>query len=126
MRVETAISRAEPEVAPLDFSGDWKNELLSKMHLKQAGSSLSGSYTSYKNGAGEIAATGDLVGWASGKLIAFSVNWKGLNSITAWVGQFVEDQDGPRLETLWQMTKTVPDGSEWESINAGADRFWRV
>jgi hypothetical protein len=115
-----------PATEPLNIGGDWKNELRSEMHLDQNGATLTGHYKSYKNDAGQIAAEGPLVGWVSGKLVAFSVNWNGLDSITSWVGQHIEDQDGPRLVTLWQMTKAVPDGSEWESINAGADTFWRV
>ncbi|WP_315739233.1 MULTISPECIES: avidin/streptavidin family protein [unclassified Bradyrhizobium] len=126
MRLEPALSRSMPATEPLNIGGDWKNELRSEMHLDQNGATLTGHYKSYKNDAGQIAAEGPLVGWVSGKLVAFSVNWNGLDSITSWVGQHIEDQDGPRLVTLWQMTKAVPDGSEWESINAGADTFWRV
>ena len=127
MRLEPALSRSALGTAPLNLGGDWKNELQSEMHLEQNGSALTGHYKSYKNDAGEIAAEGSLVGWVSGKLIAFSVNWDGLDSITSWVGQHVDDdRDGPRLATLWQMTQAVRDGSEWESIKAGADTFWRV
>lgn len=125
MRLEPALSRSTPETEPLDLSGDWKNELSSKVHFDQDEGALTGHYWSYKNDGDKPIAEGPLVGWVSGKLIAFTVNWTGFDSITAWVGQHIEDRDGPRLVTLWQMTKSVPDGSEWEAINAGADTFWR-
>lgn len=126
MRLEAAIIRSAPATAPSDFSGDWRNELRSEMHLDQQGETLRGTYKSYKNDAGEIVAEGEVTGWVSGKLISFTVNWAGLDSITSWVGQHIEDDGGPRIETLWQMIKRVSDGDEWESINAGADRFWRA
>ena len=125
MRLEPALLRSASATDPLDFNGLWKNELGSEMRIDQQGEALRGHYKSFKNDAGEVAANGPLTGWVSGKVIAFTVNWDGLDSITSWVGQHVEGDDGPRLVALWQMVKTVPDGSEWEAINAGTDTFWR-
>jgi hypothetical protein len=108
--------------APVDFSGDWVNELKSEMHLTQKNGSLSGTYESAVSESGDQT-VGDLLGYVDGNLISVVVHWRDFQAITAWVGQI--DPTTQKINTLWQMTKAVDPGSEWASINAGADYFTR-
>jgi hypothetical protein len=113
--------------ATIDFSGDWVNELTSTMHLTQQSGSLSGTYESAVSGGdgGSGGTTcGDLLGYVDGSLISFVVHWRDFQAITAWVGRF--DSKAATINTLWHMTKAVEPGSEWASINAGADYFTRI
>ncbi len=49
--------------------------------------------------------------------------------MTAWTGQLVDDEDAPRIKTLWHLVTDVPDVDEpkrlWTSTFAGADEFTR-
>jgi hypothetical protein len=110
--------------APVDFSGQWKNELTSTMELTQNADRLSGTYTSAVSGGGG-STIGDLQGYVDGDLISFIVHWRDFQAITAWVGQLDPQTAAQTIRTLWQMTKQVASGEEWASINAGADSFTR-
>jgi hypothetical protein len=124
MHLEKTLARALTGTgATIDFSGDWRNELKSVMHLKQQHGSLSGTYESAVSGGGGTT-VGDLLGYVDGSLISFVVHWRDFQAITAWVGQL--DPQAATINTLWQMTKAVEPGSEWASINAGADYFTRI
>lgn len=57
----------------IDFSGDWKNELGSVMHLEQTNDFLIGTYTSTVSSAGG-ATIGDLVGCVDGDLVSMVVH----------------------------------------------------
>lgn len=124
MRIESALASAIAATAPLNFAGTWRNELNSEMKLTQRGSSLTGTYTSIVNNGGKPSAEGKLIGWVSGRIIAFSVNYVDFDSISSWVGQYVDRNAS--IETLWYLDQTVAVGSEWDSINAGSDTFWRA
>jgi hypothetical protein len=127
---EDAISRASTSSRPTyDFSGIWLNELGSRMELVQDGDQLTGTYTSPVSQGGGTA-TGALVGWVSGLLIAVTVRWDSYAALTSWVGQVVEPSGLPdAIEALWQMTNAIPDPSQpgelWQSVLAGADEFHR-
>lgn len=110
--------------AAADFSGDWKNELKSTMNLTQVDDVLTGVYESAVSGGGGTT-KGDIQGYVDGTLISFIVHWRDFQAITAWVGRMTGEDDDASIETLWQMIKQVPEGEEWESINAGTDRFTR-
>jgi len=107
--------------AAVDFSGTWKNELGSIATITQAGNVLSGEYESAVSSAGTTT-KGDLSGYVDGDLISFVVRWRQFQAITSWVGQ-LDPNAADTLNTLWHMTKQVPSGDEWASINAGADYF---
>lgn len=113
--------------APVNFAGDWHNQLGSKAHFILTGTSLSGTYTSSVSSQGQPV-SGPISGYINGDLIAFSVLWPSA-AITAWVGQLVTDNAVDTIKTLWQMTTNVPDVDEptglWASIYAGADNFIR-
>ena len=126
MHLELALQRAAAGKGPaIDFSGNWKNELHSRMTIIQRGTSLSGSYTSKVSATGNET-TGTLVGFVDGDLIAFSVHWDDFQAITSWVGQSLPHAAVFTLRTLWQMVKQVADGEEWSSVNAGTDDFVRI
>lgn len=126
MLLEKSVVRAaEGTGAPVDFSGDWKNELGSVATFVQKGDALSGKYVSAVSEGG-TSATGVLSGFVDGGLISFVVHWDDFQAITAWVGQLAPKAPKQTINTLWQMTTQVPPGEEWASINAGADDFVRV
>ena len=123
MTQETSLKRALAGTgAAIDFSGDWVNELTSKMSIVQTNDKLTGTYESAVSG-GSGTTIGDLQGYADGDLISFIVHWRDFQAITAWVGQLDPKTSAQTLNTLWQMTKQVTTGDEWASINAGADVF---
>jgi hypothetical protein len=111
-----------------NFSGSWINDLDSVMVISQNGQSITGNYTTAVTALCAQSYTAKLIGTINGDLISFVVNWGAYMSITAWVGQMVNDKDGkPVIKTLWQMTNEVEDSKEacgvWASILAGADTF---
>ena len=128
MKHEDALAHAPAApTAQASFSGHWKNELNSTMDLNVSGNSVSGTYTSHvSGGGGQI--TGPIVGFVSGHVISFVVNWPNA-SITSWVGHLVREGRHEVIETLWYLatpTSNPNDPTElWESVFAGADRFHR-
>ena len=109
----------------VDFTGNWKNALHSRMTLIQKDGKLTGSYTSKVSDEGGETA-GDLQGYVDGDLIAFVVHWDDYQAITSWVGQSDPGASELTIQTLWQMTKQVEEGEEWASINSGFDAFTRI
>jgi hypothetical protein len=112
-----------------DFSGHWENQYdpPSSMALVVDGSSVTGRYKSRSSvGGGELC--GELKGYVAGDLISFLVLWP-RGSMTAWVGQMVDDDTAPRIKTLWHLVMEIPDEKEptilWQSILTGADEFHR-
>jgi len=122
MKLENLVTQAIAATAPFNFTGTWRNELNSTMELSQTASSLTGTYKSYVNKGKKPSAEGPVIGFANGNLIAFSVNYVNFSSISSWVGTHY----GGKIETLWYLDQTVAHGSEWDSINAGADVFHKV
>jgi hypothetical protein len=124
MRLEHALKHALAGTGALyDFTGSWVNELKSTAKIVQKNMVLSGAYESAVSEEG-TSTTGDLAGHVDGYLIAFTVHWRDFQAITSWVGQ-LRPETGI-ISTLWQMTKRLGDGDQWESINAGADFFNRL
>lgn len=129
MRHEHAVrvAASSEDKAP-DFSGHWVNQYKSTMDLVINESDVTGSYTSASSASGGPV-TGPLKGYIAGDRISFMVLWpKG--SITAWVGQMIDDQVNPKIKTLWHLVTEVPDIDEpdrlWVSVLAGADDFHRA
>jgi hypothetical protein len=115
-----------PQVQDL-FSGSWKNQLKSVMHLQVQGGHVVGTY---------ITAVGDpdekeseLIGFVLGDLITFTVNFG--KSLAAWSGQ-IQTAAGQvdELVTMWHLIVDVPDEQEekvmWKDTYAGSDRFTRL
>jgi len=128
--VRLAISsknKTGPKEGNATWLGRWKNQMGSEMDLKVSGNDVTGTYTSASSaGGGPI--TGTLKGYVAGDLISFIVLWPG-GSMTAWTGQLVDDEDVPRIKTLWHLVTDIPDAQEptrlWTSTFAGADEFTR-
>jgi Avidin family len=110
------------------FAGTWKNEYGSTAQFAVNGSNVTGTYTSQVSGGG-APATGPIVGQASDSVIAFTVLWATQPpSITAWIGQVVNDGGRETLETLWHLTTDISEDPKenWQSTLAGADFFTQV
>lgn len=114
----------------VDFDGDWYNQHGSKMelHVRPDGQ-VAGRY------ATAVGAPGPqewfaLVGFASEDQIAFAVNFGQYGSLTAWVGQQTEDDQGnANIVTFWHLTKNIKDNDEpgklWSTVLTGSDIFKR-
>lgn len=111
------------------FDGKWKNQMGSGMNLVITGGVVSGQY--FTNvGAPDSGKNFNIVGQIEGDQIIFFVNFKGFNSMTAWVGQLTIRDDQEILRTQWHNTKDIPDNKEqdeiWASIRTGGSDFVRV
>ncbi len=115
---------------PIDFSGDWKNELGSTMSLSvNQNGVVVGSYISAVSDTGSGPTPPfDLTGAVAGDLLSFTVNWG--TEITAWIGHGTRDSKGDQILTLWHVVKNVPHETDpeqqWRMILAGADSFYRI
>lgn len=120
-------NKAGPKAGAATWLGRWKNQMGSTMDLTVAAGDVSGTYTSSTSSAGG-AITGTIKGNVAGDLIAFVVVWPG-GSMTAWTGQLVDDENAPRIKTLWHLVTDIPDADEpkrlWTSTFVGADEFTR-
>lgn len=121
---------AEPNTPPVDFNGRWQNDMGSELEFVVEGGMVSGQYNT-NVGEPEKSKSFPLVGQFEGDQIVFTVNFKGFNSMTAWVGQVTLDKAGqPYLRTLWHNTKDIEDAKEhddiWGSIRTGASEFRQV
>ena len=112
---------------PANFAGQWRNQYASTMMLSVSGNTISGDYTSAVSGGGGPI-TGSLRGFVAGDLISFTVLWPN-GSMTAWVGQIINDATDPRIKTLWHLVMDTSDANEptdlWGTVLAGADEFMR-
>lgn len=114
----------------IELEGVWKNGLGSEMVLGvDAAGNVKGIY---KTNVGMPASTEEfpLVGFASGDLISFTVNFGKYGSLTAWTGQHTENEEGdPEIHTLWHLAENILDEQEpyhiWAGILAGSNRFTR-
>jgi hypothetical protein len=113
----------------VDFNGDWTNELGSCMNLNVAADgSVAGSY---RTAVGSPAANEDfpLVGFASGDLISFTVNFGKYGSLTSWVGQHTQENNRFVIKTLWLLAKNITDIDEpknlWGAVLTGYNNFVR-
>jgi hypothetical protein len=107
-----------------DVSGTWHNEQGSEMVIEAtAEGRLAGRFHSAVGfGTDEEFA---LAGFATGNVVAFTVDFGKYGSLTSWVGHLVDGE----LRTLWQMTLEMPHPKDpsglWHSIWSGANTFVR-
>jgi hypothetical protein len=109
--------------------GSWYNEHGSKMTLEIApDGQLEGTFES----ALGLAAPGErfpVAGFASGDLVAFTVNFGKYLSLTSWVGyRAVEDDGDEVLRTTWQMAVSPPAAKmdeRWKGTWTGTNLFRR-
>ena len=71
----------------------------------------------------------DLVGFATGDLLSFTVNFGQYASLTSWSGQHTIEAGAERIKTMWLLARNVEDANEpknlWGAILTGADTFHR-
>ena len=126
----TKKTPVDAAVAPVNFSGKWKNNLKSDMDIAvDASGKVTGKY---RTGVGNPtpAEEFDLVGFATGDLLSFTVNFGQYGSLTSWVGQHTKDAQGAeQIKTMWLLSKNITDPDEdaglWGSVLTGADLFFR-
>lgn len=108
------------------FSGQWVNDRGSAVTFTQQGGLLEGYYQTAL-GQPDKSSQFPLTGFAQGDQITFTVNFEGYGSLTSWTGQLTEDEKGPYIRTLWNLTRDVEDAKEdeelWQSIISGASTF---
>ena len=122
---ESQTGVAESEQVKL-FEGQWINDRNSAVTLIENDGLLSGYYQTAL-GEPDKSKRFPLTGFVEGDQITFTVNFKGYGSMTSWTGQLSEDETGPYIRTLWNLTRDVEDAKEadnmWNSITSGASSF---
>jgi hypothetical protein len=125
----TIKSLGSAPIPSINFNGKWRNDLNSEMDLIV---DMAGSVTgTYRTGVGSPGPTKDfdLVGFASGDLLSFTVNFGEFGSLTSWAGQHTIVGGAERIKTMWLLARNVEDSSEptslWGAVLAGADTFFR-
>lgn len=111
------------------FDGQWINDRNSAVVFEAEDGLLSGFYQTAL-GEPDKSKKFPLTGFVEGDQITFTVNFKGYGSLTSWTGQLTEDETGPYIRTLWNLTRDIADEKEaedmWNSITSGASDFRRA
>lgn len=116
-----------PKNISIEIAGTWHNEHGSEIDLVADGTRLTGRFRS-GTGLAQGRSESELVGFVSGNLIAFTVNFGSHGSLTAWVGHVVKEDGVICIHASWNMTVELPgEDSEdlWRGIWTGADKFER-
>jgi hypothetical protein len=113
------------------FAGIWHNQHNSEMDLMVAPNGhISGSFRVKESPEADSKAY-PLIGFVSGDVLAFCVNFAPGSAVTSWIGHIkldTSDKEGTALETLWHMAVHIgnrPDKDLCKSIFSGADMFHR-
>lgn len=113
----------------VNFNGKWRNELHSEMNLIV---DVNGNVTGkYKTGVGAPAPSEefDLVGFATGDLLSFTVNFGMFGSLASWSGQHTLENKTDLIKTMWLLARTVKDPDDpanlWGAVLTGYDNFQR-
>ena len=110
------------------LKGQWLNELGSALIIEDISQDgkIIGQYASSTGVDGKVF---PLTGWMNRSEenpeeinIAFMVRWKGYGSITSWTGYCIEDQDGTRIKTIWNLVRSGKEHS-WERIITNSSTF---
>jgi hypothetical protein len=116
---------AKSETSGQSPFGTWVNQLNSTAVLAPGNDEgvIVGTYTNF---VGQAVGTFPLYGTydPSSRVLAWSVQWKGYESATAWVGQL--SQSGDAISTTWLLVSQQTDGDVWQSTNVGSDVFHQV
>ncbi|KAJ7081149.1 avidin family protein [Mycena belliarum] len=118
----------------MGISGEWYNELGSKMTLiVEGGGGLSGKYNSAVGEAEDFyvlagrfdsdppADEGISLGW----VVTYRNKKLNANSTAAWSGQYFGGDGGERIITNWLLTSSTAADSVWNSTRVGNDTFMR-
>lgn len=110
----------------MPLSGDWFNELGSKMTLEVDGQTITGRY---HTAVGDAEGIYLLMGRTNetNTVLSLSVAWQNSygdsESATAWSGQYYSDEE--KIGTTWLLTDQTDEGNEWKSTLVGKDAFQR-
>lgn len=125
-KIKSAVDAPPPTI---NFNGKWRNELHSEMTLEvDAQGNVTGKY---KTGVGTPTPSEefDLVGFASGDLLSFIVNFGACGSLTSWSGQHTDENGAGVIKTIWLLARNVKDPDEpaslWGAVLTGYDNFQR-
>jgi hypothetical protein len=110
----------------MPLSGDWFNELGSKMTLQMNGQDVTGYYyTAVGDAEGTYSLTGRTN--ASNTVLGFSIAWQNdygdSESATAWSGEYHAQDDV--IVTTWLLTAQTDEADDWKSTTVGKDVFQR-
>jgi hypothetical protein len=115
------------------LSGDWYNQLGSKMTLiPDDNGGLTGQYNSAVGTAEDFyLLTGRFDAYPlsdKGVSVGWVVTWRNsklnAHSTTTWSGQYFDGGD-ERIVTQWLLTSNTDSSSVWKSTNVGTDTFTR-
>lgn len=125
-----ACAQADDIKPSVDFNGAWNNDMGSQAVFIVSDGRVRGTYNT-NVGEPDKGQSFPLTGLVEGDQITFTVNFKGFGSMTAWVGQLTQDENGvPFIRTLWHLTRDIEDTKEgediWGSIRTGASEFRRA
>lgn len=119
----------------MPVSGEWYNELGSRMQITVDGSSITGIYhTSRGDASGNYQLVGgvDIAGdpAKTGQAIAWVVVWTNKQSgssgsVTAWSGQYQIINGLEEIEAIWLLTSESSENSDWASTRINKDVFRR-
>jgi len=111
--------------------GEWRNQLGSTLDIQSIDSAtgkVEGRYMTASGAGGWF----PLVGWINKgtpggghnveTVIAFTVRWDSIGSITAWTGYCDAKAGTPTLTTLWHLARPS-SGYEWDHILTNSDIF---
>lgn len=110
------------------IAGLWHNQHNSEIDFSQSpNGQITGVFKTHnESGHKEY----PLTGYAHDDVIAFCVNFIEHGSVTAWVGQIIQERDQTLFNTLWHMSVEMgkldsKDDRTWKSILSGSDKFYR-
>ena len=109
-----AQAQDRPDAQDL-FSGQWINDRNSAVSFTNSDGLLSGYYQTAL-GEPDKSKKFPLTGFVEGDQITFTVNFKGYGSLTSWTGQLTEDENGPYIRTLWNLTRDFEDALEDDDL----------
>lgn len=110
----------------MPLSGDWYNELGSKMTLQLDGEHVTGYYYT---AVGDAEGIYHLAGRANrnNTVLGFAVAWQNeygdSESATSWSGEYHEADDV--IVTTWLLTSQTDEPDDWKSTLVGKDTFQR-
>lgn len=110
--------------------GNWKNEFGSIMRIESIGylGELTGSFRT-NTGSPKPNEEFRLIGKLNGKMISFTVQFKGHNTITNWLGELFINSKQLLLDTQWSMlypSSNLFTPNYRQEIMSGSNRFYKV
>lgn len=111
-----------------EVSGTWHNEHGSQMTIEVDDEGR--LWGSFRSGVG-LAPNGerfDVTGFASGGLIAFSVDFSRYDTVTSFAGHYLIEEGRPVIRAMWLMSSSpgsAAQGEGWKCTWTGSDTFQR-